>query len=257
MLIHQGAARNERIDVFLACWLAGIAGALNAAAFYAIGFFAANMTGNVSALSDHIATFQGWSSLFYLSIVLVFILGSTVSSLIINAGRRRGIGGIYAWCILLEALLLAPLGLADLFVTATWRVEILILGLAFLMGLQNATVTRISDARVRTTHVSGMATDIGIEIAIAIDILRGRDVSGEAASNRTKLRLHVYTIGAFFSGGVAGVLIYQSVGGVLLLAASLLLLVIALDALRRAGKPMRTAPGSSIDHNETVIPPST
>jgi uncharacterized membrane protein YoaK (UPF0700 family) len=33
----------------------------------------------------------------------------------------------------------------------------------FLMGLQNAVVTRISNARVRTTHVSGTATDIGIE----------------------------------------------------------------------------------------------
>jgi uncharacterized membrane protein YoaK (UPF0700 family) len=43
------------------------------------------------------------------------------------------------------------------------RGSILILGLSFLMGIQNAVVPRISDARVRTTHVSGMSTDIGIE----------------------------------------------------------------------------------------------
>ena len=41
--------------------------------------------------------------------------------------------------------------------------------------LQNAVVTHISDARVRTTHVSGMATDIGIELGTAFDILRGRE----------------------------------------------------------------------------------
>ncbi len=65
------------------------------------------------------------------------------------------------------------------------------------MGLQNAVVTRISDARVRTTHVSGMATDIGIELGIAFDILRGRDRETDAAHNRSKLRLHLYTIAAF------------------------------------------------------------
>jgi uncharacterized membrane protein YoaK (UPF0700 family) len=240
MLIHQGPARTDRIDVFLSCWLAGIAGALNAAAFYAIGFFAANMTGNVSALSDRIATVRGGESLFYLSIVLVFILGSTVSSLIINAGRRKGESGVYAHCILLEALLLAPLGLADLVITAPWRIDIVILGLAFLMGLQNATVTRISDARIRTTHVSGMATDIGIEIAVALDILRGRDVSGDAASNKAKLRLHLYTIAAFLSGGVVGVLVYQRIGGGLLLAASAILVTLALHALRRSRSVRRT-----------------
>ncbi|MGR4847140.1 hypothetical protein ACIPSK_31790 [Rhizobium sp. LARHSG275] len=38
---------------------------------------------------------------------------------------------------------------ADLWMMANWRVSLLVLGPAFLMGLQNATVTRISDARVR------------------------------------------------------------------------------------------------------------
>lgn len=248
MLIHQGAARTERIDVSLSCWLAGIAGALNAAAFYAIGFFSANMTGNVSALSDSVATLHWTQSLFYLSIVLVFILGATVSSLIITDGRRKGRGGVYAHCILIEALLLAPLGLADLVITAPWRVDLVILGLAFLMGLQNATVTRISDARVRTTHVSGMATDIGIEMAVALDSLLGRDAAGEISpevdaartANRAKLRLHATTILAFLSGGIVGVLAYQRIGGGLLLIAAALLVTLALDALRRGRAVRRT-----------------
>ncbi|MCP5810116.1 DUF1275 domain-containing protein, partial [Klebsiella pneumoniae] len=86
-----------------------------------------------------------------------------------------------AYSILVEACLLALLGLADIWLLTVWRPPLLILGLAFLMGLQNATVTRISDARVRTTHVSGMATDIGIELGIAFDILRGREPDVHAA----------------------------------------------------------------------------
>ncbi|WP_200847882.1 DUF1275 family protein [Rhizobium sp. 18055] len=54
MLIRQGADRDELADR-LATSLAAVAGALNAAAFYAVGFFSANMTGNVSLLSDHVA----------------------------------------------------------------------------------------------------------------------------------------------------------------------------------------------------------
>ncbi|MCB7148948.1 DUF1275 domain-containing protein, partial [Stenotrophomonas maltophilia] len=90
MLISQGSARNERINLNLACSLALIAGALNAAAFYAVGFFSANMTGNVSALSDHLATARWNQALFFLAVVIIFVLGAAISSLLINSGRRRG-----------------------------------------------------------------------------------------------------------------------------------------------------------------------
>lgn len=235
MLITQGAARNERINLNLACSLAGIAGALNASAFYAVGFFSPNMTGNVSTLSDNLATMQWLPALFYLAIVLVFIFGAALSSIMINAGRRRAIHGIYAYSILTEGLLLQPLAAVDLFLPSSgWRVTILVLGLAFLMGLQNATVTRISDARVRTTHVSGMATDIGIELGITLDILRGRGDNAYALDNRAKLRLHLLTIGAFLTGGVIGVVLYQAIAGCLLIVASMLLLAIAAKGLHRS-----------------------
>ncbi|MCM2292498.1 DUF1275 domain-containing protein [Allorhizobium sp. BGMRC 0089] len=241
MLLQQGKARNERVDLNLACTLASVAGALNASAFYSVGFFSANMTGNVSALSDHIAIGQWQSALFYFSIVFAFIFGASVSTVLINTGRRRHIHGIYAYSVLTEAILLALLGCADLWLFGAWHTPVVVLGLAFLMGLQNAVVTRISDARVRTTHVSGMATDIGIELGIALDILRGRDRETDAAHNRSKLRLHLYTIAAFLLGGVVGVVIYQAVGGWLLIAAAILLFAIAVTGIsqsRRIGDRM-------------------
>lgn len=236
MLVRQGSHRNEKIDRRLAASLAAIAGALNASAFYAVGFFSANMTGNVSTLSDHLAVGQWLSSLFYGGIIVAFILGAATSTLIVNAGRRHDVHAIYAYSILTEAVLLAALGCADLWLLASWRVPVLVIGLAFLMGLQNAVVTRISDARVRTTHVSGMATDIGIELAIAVDVLRGREQSSEARRNLSKLRLHLYTILSFLFGGVLGVFVYRAIGGYLLLLAAGTLIAIALDAIFRARK---------------------
>jgi uncharacterized membrane protein YoaK (UPF0700 family) len=234
MLLRQGTARSDDVDRRLACILAAIAGALNTAAFHAVGFFSANMTGNVSSLSDHAAAGEWWLSAFYLFIVVAFVFGASVSTLLINAGRRRNIRSIYAIGILAEAILMVLLGATDLIVPAIARGPVLILGLSFLMGVQNAVVTRISDARVRTTHISGMSTDIGIELSMLFDIARGRELSAEAASYRSKLRLHVQTVLSFLAGGIAGVLVYQAMGTKLLFATAALLFMMAGNAIVRS-----------------------
>jgi len=231
MLVREGEERSNDVDQKLACTLAAIAGALNTAAFYAVGFFSANMTGNVSSFSNNLALGNVAAGLFFLTIVATFIVGSAVSTLLINAGRRRRISGIYAFSILLEASLLALLGFADLWLPLAHRGPVLVLGLSFLMGLQNAVVTRISNARVRTTHVSGMSTDIGIELGMLIDIARGREARSEAASYLDRLRLHGWTVLAFLAGGIVGVLLYRALAGVMLVATAALLFAVALNGL--------------------------
>jgi uncharacterized membrane protein YoaK (UPF0700 family) len=234
MLLRQGEARSHAVDRRLACILAAIAGALNTAAFHAVGFFSANMTGNVSLLSDHTASGEWWLSAFYLSIVLAFVCGAGVSTLLINAGRRRNIRSIYAIGILAEAILMVVLGVFELLMPTMERGSILILGLSFLMGIQNAVVTRISDARVRTTHVSGMSTDIGIELSMLFDIARGRELQADADAYRSKLRLHVQTVLSFLAGGVVGVVAYQVMGTRMLFVTAALLFLMAGNAIVRS-----------------------
>jgi uncharacterized membrane protein YoaK (UPF0700 family) len=117
-------------------------------------------------------------------------------------------------------------------VDRTWTV--LIPGLGLLMGIQNAVVTRISDARVRATHVSGMSTDIGIEFGMLLDIIRGREPDAEFTPYSARLRLHVQTVLSFLAGGVAGIVVYQAIGTRLLFAATLLLFAMAITAIVRA-----------------------
>ena len=234
MPVQQGAARNDAVDRRLACTLAAVAGALNAAAFYAVGFFSANMTGNVSTLSDHLAIGKFGSALFYAGVLLAFILGAAASSVLINAGYRRHYRGIYALIILLEAALLVVLGAVDLALPSGVRVPAVVTGLAFLMGLQNAVVTRISEARVRTTHVSGMATDIGIELGLLFDAARNRATGVDAEAVWSRLRLHSETILCFLLGGITGVLLYRRIGGATFWVAATALAIIAWSALRKA-----------------------
>ena len=248
MLIQSGAARNNVLDRRLACSLAGVAGALNAVAFCAAGFFSANMTGNVSSLSNQVATGQWRSALFYGCIVVSFMSGAAASTLLIGMGRRRRYHGIYALAILMEAIMLVCLRCAGLWLSPRWRVPCLVVGLAFLMGLQNAVVTRISDARVRTTHVSGMATDVGIELGLLLDGLWKHELPGDDGTVRVRLRLHAQTILSFLVGGIAGVLSYRMIGDVTLWITAAVLGVIAVSTLLRTGR--------TVGADYALLPPS-
>ena len=235
MLITSENTRTFNTDTRLACTLAAVAVALNTAAFETGGFFSANMTCNVSSLSDHLAKANLHVGLFFLLIVLLFIAGSSVSTLIINSGRRRKIRGIYAINILLEGVALLVLGIIESWFSFSESGILLVLSLSFLMGLQNAVVTRISNARVRTTHVSGTATDIGIELAMLLDVLRRKESPKDAPLYLERLKLHFFTVMAFLLGGVLGILLLNTLSYKLIIIIGVLLTALALSALQRAG----------------------
>lgn len=66
-------------------------------------------------------------------------------------------------------------------------------------GLQNALATTYSDAVIRTTHVTGIFTDLGIML--------GRLIKGEALDRR-KAKLFLIIIMAFIFGGTLGTFLY-------------------------------------------------
>lgn len=108
------------------------------------------------------------------------------------------------------------------------------------MGMQNAVATSLSDARVRATHVSGIATDLGIELALLFDVARGREPQASGATAGAKLRLHLETISSFIVGGVVGVATYAEIGlRAGLFGAAFALLFMALNGLWQAGRPVR------------------
>lgn len=96
-------------------------------------------------------------------------------------------------------------------------------------------VTRISNARVRTTHVSGTATDIGIELAMLFDVLRRKESPKDAPLYLERLKLHFFTVMAFLLGGVLGILLLNALSYKLLILIGVMLTVLALSALQRSG----------------------
>lgn len=227
MLIHVGEERNGTIDSYLAAALSTIAGALNAVGFLVAQSFTANMTGNLSAFADEVARGSWRTSLGYLLLLALFIGGAALAAAFISFGEQRGIRSIYALAIAAEGGIVLALGLV-LSSSESISHMVLVGSLSLVMGLQNAVTTLISSSRVRTTHVSGMATDIGIGLAALLSPGGSKDAA------LPKLRLHVLTLSAFACGGIGGAMLYDHVGTWLFALAGGCLLAIALPEVFRA-----------------------
>lgn len=224
-------SRSVRADRHLALCLTFVAGAVNAGGFLAVGQYTSHMSGIVSAVADHSALGELLAVAAGMSAVAAFLLGAAVSAWLINWGRRHQRRSIYAAPLALEAALLLIFGVLGhglefriwVFVPLTVAV------LCFTMGLQNAMMTKLSRAEIRTTHVTGLLTDIGIELGKLAYWNRRREFDSRVhvLADRVKLRLLSALVSSFFVGGVAGAVAFSRFGFIATVPLAAALLVVA------------------------------
>jgi len=241
----SGRERTPRANRHLGCALAFVAGATNAGGFLAVQQYTSHMTGVVSAMADDIALGNFTLALAGTSLLACFLLGSMVTALLVNWARARDLHSQFALPLLLEALLLMLFGstgghiqqqLPLLYVSST------VLLLCFLMGLQNAIITKVSNAEIRTTHVTGLVTDIGIGLGRLLYWQDHGPTPEQAAGNRQRLILHAALVLMFFGGGVLGALGFRFLG---FQAALPLALILFLLSLMPVLQDLRRRPASS------------
>src|SRR5205814_9106916 len=208
--------RTRRANRQLGGLLAFVAGAVNAGGFLAVQRYTSHMTGIVSSIADDLVLGQAALAMAGVSSLLAFMAGAATTALLINWARRRQMHGEFALSLMLEALLLLVFGLlganlelfVDVFVPST------VLLLCFIMGLQNAIVTKISQAEIRTTHMTGVITDLGIELGRLAYWNRSADANARhfVRANRDKLKIHGAILSLFFIGGLVGAFAFKRVG---------------------------------------------
>jgi uncharacterized membrane protein YoaK (UPF0700 family) len=146
----------------------------------------------------------------------------------------------YALPLLLEAVLLLGFGLlgARLSSIDGLYVPVTVMLLCFIMGLQNALITKLSKAEIRTTHITGIVTDIGIELGKLC--YRNRDKEPpqpKVQADRNKLKTLSLLALCFSMGGVLGALGFKHIGYLSTVPLALLLVTLAivpaLDDLQR------------------------
>jgi uncharacterized membrane protein YoaK (UPF0700 family) len=214
--LHQliSRERNQRTNRHLGTLLAFVAGAVNAGGFVMLGHFSSHITGAVSRIGLH-ATDGNFKMLqISLGLLFSFLVGSICASLLISWGRQRQLHGQYAAALLLEAALLAGFGLfgetLEKYVWLLLPVPALMLSLA--MGLQNALITKVSNAEIRTTHLTGIITDIGIELGKLLYRNRPSLNAPGIVASRPKLRILTTLSLMFLSGSICGGLGFRSFG---------------------------------------------
>jgi uncharacterized membrane protein YoaK (UPF0700 family) len=233
-----GKDRSEAANRHLARYLAFVAGATNAGGFLAVRQYTSHMSGIVAAMTDNLAL--GNLSLVFngLAAVMSFLLGAFITTLCIRWARVRDLESQYALPLALEAALLICFGMTGR-VFVGGRVLNTVMLLCFTMGLQNAIVTKLSDAVIRTTHLTGMLTDIGIALGRLV-FGRSRLSDSDPDTELDKIGLLASLIVMFFIGGVTGALGFKHVGFFFTLPLAAILLLLAalpvLDDLRRADK---------------------
>ncbi len=230
--------RTPQSDLKLGSVLAFVAGAINAGGLLAVGQYTSHMTGIVSSVADNLVLGQVGLALSGLIALLAFLVGAITTAWLVNWGLRHELRSAYGLPLMVEAVLLLVFGLfgAALGLMQAVLVPLTVVLLCFIMGLQNAVITKISQARIRTTHVTGLVTDLGIELGKLLYVNRHPEMAPVRA-DRQRLRVHLQLIGCFLGGGVVGALGFKHLGylSTVPLAALLLLLVLrpALDDWKR------------------------
>ncbi len=167
MFKHEGPARDPKTNTILASYLAAIAGFVNSGGFVIVGTFTSHVTGSIGRLGDDLARGEMPAAVSALSLVVAFFAGAFLASLTLERPHDSRPAARYAVALLVEAAVL----LCFVFISGLSRAthpRILDAQAALLclaMGMQNSLVTRLSGAVVRTTHLTGVITDLGIEAA--------------------------------------------------------------------------------------------
>ncbi len=204
MFTHQGNRRTPGHNLQIASLLSFVAGIVNVAGFLAIQKLTTNVTGHFAFFVDEVFKLNFWDAFVYFLYIFFFFLGSFSSSLLVEYITRKNSNYTYSVPTAIEAFILLGIAIfGQQLITANSNIIAFVL--LFAMGLQNSLVTRISNAVVRTTHLTGLFTDLGIELS---QLFFYHEISARAKLF-TSIKLRLSIISFFFLGGILGGVFYM------------------------------------------------
>lgn len=228
MFKHKGKARTLKHNLRIASLLSFVAGIVNVGGFLAVQRLTTNVTGHFAFFVDEIFKLNFWQAFVYFLYIFFFFLGSFSSNLLVEITSKTSDRLIYVIPTIIESAILFFLALSGQFLISQ-NPDLLACSLLFAMGLQNSLVTTISNSTVRTTHLTGLFTDLGIELS-QLFFYKNKDQKDKLYSS-IKLRLTI--IAFFFLGGLLSGIFYSALQlYVLAIAATVLIIGIIYDDLK-------------------------
>jgi uncharacterized membrane protein YoaK (UPF0700 family) len=206
MLRHTGQKRSFKHNLQLATLLSLNAGFINAAGFIAFQVLTTNVTGHAALLAVNIASSQFRSARMVALWLLLFLAGAFSSGLMISKVGRDKPAAYTTPILLIIGIIFFVAVFGQHYRHTLPETEYFAGSLLFAMGMQNALVSMISGSVVRTTHLTGMFTDLGIDFSILVTSPR----ASVKAPVRNRIILRITIILFFLSGGVFGGLMFTN-----------------------------------------------
>jgi uncharacterized membrane protein YoaK (UPF0700 family) len=181
------------------------AGFVNAAGFLGFAVLTTNVTGHAALFAERLAA-EDWKTARVVALwMFLFLAGAFISSFIVTrVGHNQRFS--YVVPILIEIIILTAVALFGYNYDGTLVAKELFAGsLLFAMGMQNALVSIVSGSIVRTTHLTGTFTDLGIELA---QVFQKSDIDRVTLKSRIKLRCAI--IFFFMCGALGGAYLFRS-----------------------------------------------
>lgn len=230
MFRHQGKARTFLHNLRLATLLSLVAGIVNITGVLALHTLTTNVTGHFAYFAEEFMKKDYATAVTFLLFTLCFLLGSFTSNCIEEWVSQRNPRLAHVVPIVLEIFILTTIGLfftSNSIYFIEGKLEAFLL--LFAMGIQNSLVTKVSQSTVRTTHLTGLFTDLGIELSQLFFYKKPE----QQKKLKTNIYLRLSIITFFFIGCVLGGFAYTSLGvRTLFIASALLLVALFYDYLR-------------------------
>lgn len=228
MLRHTGQKRSFSHNLRLAILLGLNAGFINGGGFMAFRVLTTNVTGHAALFAVNLAEAHFREAGIVALWLLLFLAGAFVSGICIEkVGRERPSAYVLPIGVILLILIVVTI-YGHGYNGSLYQTEYLAGSLLFAMGMQNALVSVISGSVVRTTHLTGMFTDLGTDLSAVL-------IRREQITVRLKRRilLRMVIISSFLSGGVMGTFLFLRVEfNAFLFPVFLLVLVLFYDYFR-------------------------
>ncbi len=203
MFRHQGKNRTLKHNLHIATILSFVAGIVNVTGFLSFKEFTTNVTGHFALFINDVAEFDFWKGTIYFLYIFSFLFGSFFSSFLIENYRENKRLNVFVLPTIIESFILITIGVfSNSFIS--FSTNFIVCLLLFAMGLQNSFVTKISNAVVRTTHLTGLFTDLGIDLSQ----LFFPKYHPNKQKLKANIKLRIYIISFFFAGGIVGGFFY-------------------------------------------------
>jgi uncharacterized membrane protein YoaK (UPF0700 family) len=206
MFRHKGKNRTFAHDLRLAILLSFVAGLVNITGVLALKTLTTNVTGHFAFFAEEIMKHDYAIAFTFFFFTIFFLLGSFISSFLQELISIKNPDLSHIFPITLEMVILIAVGI---FGTSsglgTLDGKLTAFFMLLSMGIQNSLVTNISRSTVRTTHLTGLFTDLGIELSQLFFYKKPEEVK----KLKTSIFLRLSIISFFFLGCFFGGIIYQ------------------------------------------------